>query len=60
MAKFKNAGEARRYGMLYAVHVLNQPDAQDNGWNYFPSREEATEWAKSHPDTLNSPTIDKL
>lgn len=57
--KFKNAGVARQAGYLYSVHKLNQPDPQDNGWHYFSTRQEATDWEASHPDPLN-PTAPKV
>lgn len=50
--------EARAAGMHYGVHVLNQPDKEDNGWHYFKKFDEAFEFRRTHPDPYNETTID--
>ena len=45
--------EAKALGFKFSVHVLNQPNKEDNGWWYFATAQEMIEFGESHPDPLN-------
>lgn len=51
---------AKAAGVTHGVHVLNQPNKEDNGWHYFHSFKEAVEFKETHPDPHNRTTIDPI